>query len=210
MLALGVQDPFDKYIFCEKETELCSVLNQRVLAKYESAKFTIISGDVNQNVGSILTEIPKFGKGSSCLSFCLVDPYKIGQLSFSTISELSAVFMDFLVLIPSFMDVRRNQAIYLQEDDSSIATFVGDLTWRAKWAESERKGIKIGLFILDHFGQKMKELGYLYPGPEDAVTICVDGMSVPLYHLYLFSKNPRGVDFWRKTTSRFTDQPRLL
>jgi hypothetical protein len=52
----------------------------------------------------------------------------------------------------------------------------------------------------------MKEMGYLYPGPNDAFTIYVDGMGVPLYHLYLFSKNKRGIDFWRKTMARFNEQ----
>jgi three-Cys-motif partner protein len=210
LLALGVEDRFDKYIFCEKKPEFYDVLNQRVSAICEPEKFKIIQGDVNQNAESILEEIPEFGKDSSCLSFCLVDPYKIGQLNFKTIKDLSSVFMDFLVLIPSYMDVRRNKAIYLREEDSSISTFVGDSRWRQGWLESESKGMKIGLFILDYFGKKMKEIGYLYPGPEDAFTIYVDQMGVPLYHLYLFSKNQRGVDFWRKTTIRFNDQLKLL
>jgi hypothetical protein len=49
-------------------------------------------------------------------------------------------------------------------------------------------------------------LGFLYESPEEALTISIKSKNVPLYHLYLFSKHPRGVQFWKETIKYFSDQ----
>jgi three-Cys-motif partner protein len=210
LISLKVRDPFDQYIFCELKNSYFSALTQRVTKAAPTANVKMICGDANEMVSEIIKVIPKGRKGSTVITFCLVDLFKIGNLKFRTIQKLSALYMDFLVLIPSYMDVRRNKHNYINLKDNVVSNFLDDPDWRSKWRESETKGIKIGLFILDCFGKKMAQIGFKYPGPQDALTIYVDGMGVPLYHLYLFSKHGRGVEFWQKTLKHFNGQLKLL
>jgi hypothetical protein len=51
----------------------------------------------------IVNALPK-GK---VLAFCVVDPYRIADLAFDTLRQLSQRAVDFFVLLPSHMDVKR-------------------------------------------------------------------------------------------------------
>ncbi len=207
LLALGVEHRFDKYIFCEQDPECYTALAERVSAVCDADKFKIITGDVNQNVEAILEEIPKFGKGSSCLSFCLVDPFRISDIKFKTIKRLSELYVDFLVLIPTGYDARRNQDIYLDPDDPLIDEFFGDQNWRKEWEKVIASGNRdFALFVLDYFCEKMKELGYRYGGPSDSIRVTIEGKNVLLYHLMLFSRKPLGQRFWSDTKKNITPQ----
>ena len=209
-ISLTIKDHFNKYIFCELKPKKFEALKKRVQNFQSDKNVVLINGDVNTNITNILHEIPTGSSQNKVLSLCLVDPFNIGSLKFSTITSLNNGYMDFFVLIPSFMDVRRNQTRYFRPSDNSIDIFLGDKDWRSKWIREEQKGIKIGLFILDQFGQKMKSLGFIYGGPEKALTIFVTSKNVPLYHLYLFSKHSRGVQFWEETKKYFSDQLPLI
>lgn len=207
LLALGVEDRFDKYIFCEQDHECCAALSQRVSVVCEPDKFKVIPGDVNQNVEAILGEIPKFGKGSSCLSFCLVDPFRISDIKFKTIKRLSELYVDFLVLIPSSMDARRNQGIYLNPEDTSADDFFGDENWRTEWEKVKAtKNRDFALFVLDYFCEKMKELRYLYEGPDDSMRVLLEEKNLVLYHLMLFSRKALGQRFWTDTKRNINPQ----
>ncbi len=207
LLALNLKERFDKYIFCEVGHDLCKVLNQRVSAICESDKFKIIPGDVNQNVEKILKEIPKFGKGNSCLSFCLVDPFRINDIKFKTIKRLAELYIDFLVLIPTGFDARRNQEFYLNPEDASVDDFFGDSNWRVEWEiVKATKSKDFALFVLDYFCEKMKELRYLYDGPGDSMRVTIEEKNVLLYHLMLFSRRPLGQQFWSDTKKNINRQ----
>lgn len=209
-LSLTTRDPFSKYIFCELGSEESTALKLRLAKFFPSVNYSFIEGDVNENVATIKDLIPTGSKQNKVLTLCLADPFNIESLKFKTIENLNNGYMDFFILIPSFMDVRRNQALYLDHEDSSISTFLGDESWRDKWVLEKAKGVKMGLFILDQFGQRMKSLGFLYEGPEKALTISITSKNVPLYHLCLFSKHKRGIEFWDETRKYFSDQLRLL
>jgi three-Cys-motif partner protein len=200
LIALGVKDKFDKYIFCERDISLCDALNTRVSSICAKSKFKIICGDTNQNIESILKEIPEYKKGNTCLSVCLVDPRGINDLKFETIKNLSNIFIDFLVLIPTNMDARRNESIYVEPDEIIVDTFLGDQNWRIEWAEKKLSpNSDFGLFVLDYFGRKMRNLKYIYNGPEDTKPIYLKSKNLPLYHLAYFSRDKIGSEFWNDT-----------
>ncbi|HUO57720.1 MAG TPA: three-Cys-motif partner protein TcmP [bacterium] len=199
LLALGIENKFDKYIFCEKEPLLCKVLYERVAGLCNPENFKIIPGDVNQNKELILKEIPPFKKGNTCLSFCLVDPFRLNDIKFQTIKYLAdKLLVDFLILIPSNMDANRNESIYVDPDEDAVDDFLGDKDWRLEWVNKKGK-MKFGLFVLECFCKKMKKLKYVYKGPEDTMRVMLKEKNFALYHLMLFSRNPLGYQFWENT-----------
>jgi three-Cys-motif partner protein len=212
LIALNVKDPFDRYFFVEKNKENIDALRARCNSDYPDRNCVFIEGDCNKRVDEILNAIPKFHGSYRGLTFCFVDPYKTSDLQFSTIKALAgALYIDFLVLIPSFMDINRNPVPYTKEDSPVIDSFLGDDSWRECWEYSEdRLYDKFGNFIADAFGHRMALLGYRYDGINDMELIRMGiKQNLPLYHLAFFSRNDLGLRFWRETRIKTAKQKEL-
>ena len=199
LLSLSVNDPFDLYIFCEKNEEYISALQKRVAKFFPDRTCEFICGDINLCMENLFDKIPKFSSQHKGLTFCFVDPFNIGEINFDTIRSIQGnIFVDFLVLIPSFMDINRNEVHYTRAHDNSLDIYLGIDSWRKKWRNQRRPSMIFGDFIAQEFCLQMKELGYLYEGPSDLELIRGEN-NQPLYHLAFFSKHELGLKFWRET-----------
>lgn len=58
LLAMDVKNPFDKYVFCEKNIEKLDALRARVQDHYASLNVAFVHGDANKVVNKILNELP--------------------------------------------------------------------------------------------------------------------------------------------------------
>ena len=196
ILALEIPDQFTKYIFCDKNSDKLQALSKRVAGNYPSIDADYIHGDANRKVDSILAQIPSHNYQKKVLSFCFVDPYKLKNLHFATIQRLANRFMDFLVLIPTGMDARRNISYYVNPTNKTVDNFTGCSTWREEWKSVEhRDGFDI--FITNRFGKSMEELGYIYPGVHETQLIRSSEKNLALYRLAFFSRNKLGKRFWQ-------------
>ena len=207
LLALEIPHPFDKYIYCEGNHEKIKALKERVKRDYPTANAHYIEGDITNQVKQVLDNIPGTGK---LLAFCFIDPYRIKNFNFQIIRDLSTKFMDFMVLIPTYMDANRNEIQYSEESNISIEDFTGDNNWREKWNQVDPQIKKFGLFVADLFGKSMSQLGYIYDGPQSMVEIRFIGRNLPLYHLAFFSRHRLGMKFWKETQKYSTDQGELF
>lgn len=210
VLAYKPDIPFTHYIFsdmCERRLE---ALQTRVLKIAKPAQVKFIQGDVNSTIKSIISHIPQHSRGNNVLSFCVVDPFNMNAFAFKTIEALSSKIVDFLVLIPSFMDGNRNLKYYLPTSSTQVESFLGDPNWRIEWAKtpSQSAPSSFGYFVLKQFCKRMEALGYL-DGCKDAVLIKSD-KGIPLYHLAFFSKSPKGMEFWKKTKDGTSPQQDFL
>ena len=193
---LVLKAPFTKYIFCELEPAKLDALKRRIAASHPTADVQFVEGDCNAHVDEIAAMIPAYGKNYRVLTFCFVDPYNIGSLSFDTLDRLSRNRrIDFLVLIASGMDANRNRDLYLKEDSNAVAKFLGAADWRANWA---RQKPPFGDFVADQFGVAMQRLGYVYDGLAALQLVRSTEKNLALYHLGVFSKHPLGAEFWQK------------
>jgi three-Cys-motif partner protein len=209
LLALDIAHPFDKYIFCDNEDDKRQVLEQRVKRDYPKANVAFIE-EANEHVTAVLEAIPKHSSTYKVLSFCFADPYKLKNLKFSTIKRLSERYMDFLVLLPTYMDAHRNVGPYIEASNTVIQDFTGAQAWRAEWKLAEAQGQEFGLFIADLFGRQMKSLEYIYNGLSDMILVRSTDKNLPLYHLAFFSRHKRGYEFWKEAKKYSDDQLKLL
>jgi three-Cys-motif partner protein len=205
LLALDIPHPFDKYIFCDNETDKRQALEQRVKRDHQNANVAFVE-EANTHVAAILEAIPKHSSTYRVLSFCFADPYKLKNLRFSTIKRLSEKYMDFLILLPTYMDAHRNLVYYIESSNTVIEDFTGSQVWRADWKLAEARGQEFGLFIADLFGKQMKDLKYIYTGLSDMIPVRSTDKNLPLYHLAFFSRNEKGAAFWKETKKYSTDQ----
>jgi three-Cys-motif partner protein len=178
---------------------------------FPEKKCSFILGDTNQSLEQLFNAIPKFTKDFKGLTLCFVDPYCIGDLDFNTLRQIAErLYVDFLVLIPTFTDINRNERIYTQANNHSLDKFLGITKWRDAWANPHRRQRKFGIFIAEQFCLQMQNLGYLYESFGDLELVSMEsGKNLPLYHLGFFSRNQLGLRFWRETSKNTNKQLRL-
>jgi three-Cys-motif partner protein len=196
LLVLDTPHPFTKYIFCELDPAKLCALERRVATAFPERDVLFVEGDCNVRIDEIVGLIPRFSKSYRVLTFCLVDPYNIGSLSFKTIERLSHNRrIDFLVLIASGMDANRNRDLYTKPDHPAVDRFIGTEDWRSRWSTSR---LSFGDFVADEFGHAMSRLGYVYDGLSSLQLVRSTEKNLALYHLGVFSKHPLGAEFWQK------------
>jgi three-Cys-motif partner protein len=207
LLALQVQDPFDKYIFCEENGELLEALKKRGSAMAPNADVSYFSGKCDDRIDDILAAIPTPSREHTVLNLCFLDPFDLG-IHFRTISALAERFTDFLVLLALHMDANRNYENYVNPKSRKVDEFLGDGEWRKQWKDAQSAGITFPSFLADTFAARMEGLGYL-PPPRMKI-IRSNEKNLPLYHLAIFSRSPRAYEFWGDVLKYSTDQMGLF
>lgn len=206
LLALDVKDRFDRYIFCELESDLIDALSKRIKNNYGDADVKYIQGDVNLKVDEIIQNIPRPSSHFKVLSFCVVDPFKLSSLDFTTIKSLSAFYMDFLVLIACGMNAQRNEKVYLSNDNTIVECFLDNSCWRDNWSDAKCENISFSDYLVESFSREMVKLNYKPVDLTDTVLIRQPNRS-PLYRLAFYSRSDRGKEFWKQ--ARKYSEPQL-
>jgi three-Cys-motif partner protein len=218
-------------IFCDKNEKYINSLS-RLLQKHrqlreddmrDNAKLKpfpethFVLGDVNcpDNLRKIESLIPR---GAFC--FCYLDPYNLGNLKFQTIRRLAdGRKMDFLVLIASGMDGRRNMSYYIKEDNQKLNGFLGNTDWRERWqkiALIPQKG-NAEQFVSDEFDRSMRSVpslqgkNYRRLRESDIVPI-YDARSGRrlLYRLVLYSRHALAYKLWSGAQKSSAAQKSLI
>ena len=206
-LALGVDYKFDKYIFCEKSDMKSEALKGRADKYFPECDIEVIHGDCNQNVDEIIRRIPA---GRKVLSFCFVDPSKLSSLKFNTILRLSMNRrIDFLILFPTSMEIRRWRSEYIKKDHKIIEEFLGEKYWRKDWIDNKLSDREFVKFIVKKFGEQMISIDYLKNGLNEMHEIKIRDRNQSLYHLAFFSKDKLGYKFWKAAREYGDDQLEL-
>lgn len=204
LLAMSIPTPFTKYILCEQDEERFEALSERVKRDYSHLNCELIKGDSNVNISKVIKAIPPFRKGNTLLPFCFVDPYSL-NLNFTTIQTLGKNLMDFLILQALHMDANRNFDTYLNEENTRIAEYLGIANWRELF---EKDGViyrkDFVKFLAEQYQEQMIKLNY--QEEKYMHQIRSNEKNLPLYYLSFYSKDPRGVDFFKKVQKRVKAQ----
>lgn len=204
LLALNLQDPFSKYVFCESDEASLDALRKRVKRLFPAASVDYIAGNYDEKIADILASIPN---GNSVLSLCYGDPFDL-SIKFDCIQRLAVRRMDFLLLLALNMDAQRALIYYLRSSNRKVDEFLGMPDWRDRWAEAEANGLAFPQFLAESFGRQMEKIGYLSVPFYKMKLIRADS-NQPLYHLALFSKHERAYEFWDEVRTYSTDQRNL-
>ena len=205
LLALGVPDPFDKYIFCESDPELLGALRSRVSRFSPTAKPTFICGDCNEKIDEICASIPGPSPGRGVLAFCFVDPFDI-SIKFSTVKRLSVHYIDFLILLALHVDANRNVEHYFNSGNSKVDEFLDLPDWRERWKIAESQRGRFPRFLAEEYSGQMEKLEYLPQSWDRMKQVRSDEKNLPLYHLALFSRHPLAYKYWDEVLKYSSDQ----
>ncbi|MFC2088730.1 hypothetical protein ACFLSX_03935 [Calditrichota bacterium] len=115
-------------------------------------------------------------------------------------------YIDFLVLIPSYMSGNRNYKVFSDRNDLSITNFLGNSNWRKTWSVAQNTRTNFGDFITNEFCKKMENIEFLKIDNKDIITVKEHQKNLKLYHLALFSKNKLAHNFWSKAVEGTSNQ----
>lgn len=206
LLALQVKDPFDKYIFCESNSDALDALHRRVERLFPKADVSYVCGDCNNEAAEVCSRIPAPSRGRKVLSFCLLDPYDL-SVKFSTVRTIAGRFVDFLTLLALGMDANRNLQHYLDPANQKIDEFLGLPDWRDRWIEqtSVCKNT-FPRFLAETYAKQMETMRYLPVAFHRMKQIRSDVKNLPLYHLALFSRHELAYKYWDDVMKYSTSQ----
>lgn len=182
LIALG--HDFSSYIFVEQSQEDLEVLKTRCSHSPKFSRIKFILGDCNTTVNQIHPE---------GLSLAFIDPTGI-DVHFDTIRTLTKNRrVDLLMNIQFGMDIKRNFEHYLKiKSGSDLDLFLGgNVDWNE--LKSPRDAIKL-------YKKRIQELDYSTVEYKDIVIRNIK--NAPMYFLLFASKNPKGIDFWKKISTK--------
>lgn len=206
LLALGVRDPFNRYIFCDRDPNCIEALQKRVQAVAPDATVRYVTTEINSSVDQLKAQMPRASSEHTVLSFCFVDPFGLSDLHFKTIQQLSLYLMDFLIHLPA-MDPRRNEDLY-RGDSEIVDLFLGDKKWRDDW-EKSKAIYPFDYFIAEQFAGRMRKLGYTFTSIPESVLVRSTVKNLRLYRLALCTKHPLAARFWKEIKKCIEDQHML-
>lgn len=206
LVALRVDPAFDKYIFCEKDSDKLLALKARVSRDHPKANVDFQPGDANAAMAEILKKIPQYRKDFKVLSFCFVDPYNLKDLAFDTIDRLSKLFVDFLVLIATDMDAARNVSKYELLQSKVVEQFLGVPDWRTEWRVAKAKRESFSSYLMQRFSDQMEARRYIRAPIGETKLVRSTEKNLPLYRLALFSRHQRAKSFWEQAKSYSDNQ----
>jgi three-Cys-motif partner protein len=205
LIALSVDAPFDRYIFCESDPRRFSALSARVKKDYSQHNVHLISGKFEEHIDEICSRIP-----AKSLVLCLVDPFDcdFNVNDLKTISR-SARGVDFLCLLALHMDAKRAIQHYLKPE-SKIDRMLGNTTWRARWKNRSDIHEDFAKFLAEEFARSMSEADYLKTETHQMKEVRTHDKNVPLYFLAMFSKSQTAFRLWDQVLKYSTPQRNLF
>lgn len=204
LIAMSLESPFSKYIFCEEDPEKFDTLSKRIESNFSHLNYELINGDSNFCISEIKKTIPSFNKNNTLLTFCFVDPYSL-NLHFKTIAELGKINVDFLILQALHMDGNRNIENYLSINNRKIEMYLNNTNWRESY--KLKKSSNFVKFIADMYETSMAEIGY--KKGKNFHQIRSNLKNLPLYYLSFYSKHKTGIDFFKKIQNKANQQFKL-
>ncbi len=210
MSVFRLSDPFTHHIFVDNDARCIEALGERIRSMGGDHDVSLIQKDVEDSVQDIKRALPAYSSRNRLLSLCFIDPFS-AALDFQVIKQLgSALRMDFLILLMSGVDIRKNFRRYLEdESDNRIARLIDDPLWRKEWAERGLRKTDLIRFVLRKFDTAMTHLGYQAQLPEESHPVRVYGKGVFLYSLVLYSKDPLGKKLWSAARAATDPQTNL-
>jgi three-Cys-motif partner protein len=205
LIALSVDAPFDRHIFCESDPERFAALKERVKKNHPKQNTHLIPGRFEEHIDQICSMIP-----SKSLALCFVDPFDcdFDIENLKTISKC-AHGVDFLCLLALQMDAKRNVPHYLQPD-SKIDRMIGNTAWRTRWNNRSNIHEDFAKFLASEFAASLAEEGYLKTQLHQMREVKTHDTNVPLYYLAMFSKNQTAFRLWAQVLKYATKQSTLF
>jgi three-Cys-motif partner protein len=184
---VALEHDFAEYILIEESPELAQALKQRVASHAKARKIRVI--------GENWVDVVDSGRlkfDASTLVVAFVDPTGVSQIPIAAMRKLAAnPKIDLLVTIQHRLGIVWNEPQYRKSTSGQTALdeFLGDADWRT-WDSKDAS--EFGRLAVEQYCSKLEREGF-----RTTRHVSVPEAN-PLYRFTLFSRHPRGEDFWLK------------
>jgi three-Cys-motif partner protein len=193
---LAMEHPFTDFLFVDIDKTAASALRQRAEQKRGTRNVWVRAMDCNRAIGSIMERIP-----DDAISLAFVDP-TAAQVRFSTIAQLANRRVDLLF---TFHVGAFRRAVSTRARDIE-AFFPPHADWRGALRLPLERQIPA---LVNVYQEGLKSHGYQQAGTK--WVSMRNSRNVLMYVLVLFTKHPRGQEFWQKAIAEEeTGQTRLF
>jgi three-Cys-motif partner protein len=184
---VALDHDFSEYILIEEEPGLAHALKQRVAGHPKARKVKVI-----QESWVNVVESGRLKFDASTLVVAFVDPTGISQTPMAAMIALAKnPKIDLLVTIQHRLGIVWNTPQYRKSKSGQTAldAFLGDQSWHA-WTDME--ATEFGRLAVEQFCSNFQRQGFI-----NTRHVSVPENN-PFYRFTLFSRHPRGEDFWLK------------
>lgn len=196
--------PFTHLIACELDDANADALESRLALSSMAKRSHVLRGDCNELIDNLCSLIP-----DRSLTLAFIDPEGL-HAQFNTIRKLTAKrSVDLLILFADSYDIVRNvRKYYSKQEHSKLDAVLGEgSNWRKRWNDlpNQTRQNTCQLFSDIYKDQLQRHLGYEHFGEK-----IMRSQNSPLYRIIFASRNPLGLKFWNKATSRDVSGQREL
>ena len=197
--ALQCPTPFTHLFFNDINDKFVEALKRRQERLRPQANIAYFSSDCNLAAKQIAEQIPRFA-----LTLAFIDPWNY-ELTFDGLAQLGQRRATDLIVTFHGPSIKRNAHLKL----ARVEAFLDDQDWRNRyWASRGNVSRPPTTVLIDTFRSRLKSrLGYSHFGEPETIR---NSTGTPIFHLLFASKNPRGLDFWEKSSARQRSGQRTL
>ena len=205
LLALTATHPFTGYYFIDSDPRNTKALRSRCAASAERDRVHIDTGDCNDLVDDVVTELKRTEQKSLNLAF--LDPEGL-ELLWPTVAKLAGIRrMDLIINYPEGGLNRVMAKMYRDPEETIVDRFFGTDEWRSvytHWRQTRQGSVHrqlIDLYKRQFSALDYKEVLRADELGEEPLMRNVKRRA-PLYRLLFASKHPLGQRFWHAVTRR--------
>jgi three-Cys-motif partner protein len=185
LMALGLDVPITKFVFCEKEAEQFKILKIRVNRYFRNKNVVLLEGKPQELTDRLSMYVPQNKGDYKSAVLCVCDPFSL-DISFETIEKLSDLGFSFIFPFTFALNDRITYRYYLKEGREKVKKFLGghaDIGLLEKGLDSNIHFYKRLVRIYEN---NMLSLGL--NGSHSVHKLDSGLMEMPAYYISLFSK----------------------
>ena len=185
LMALSLDLPIARYVFCEKDSERLSTLKIRINKYFRHKNVILLDGKPEDLVCRLLLEKQNTKGNYTSAVICLCDAFSL-EMPFSCVRQLSERGFSFLIPFTFALNDRINYEFYLVESRERIKKFLAadNLERLERGVDSNMTFYKRMVMI---YQNNLLALGF--NGSTSAHKIDSGLMELPVYYMGFYSQN---------------------
>ncbi len=185
LMALSLEAPITKFIFCDKEEEQLRILKIRVNKYFRGKNVLLLDGKPEELVKKFAHYVPRSKGNFKVAVFCLCDSFSV-DLHFETVTQMADQGFNFLIPFSFALNDRLNYRFYLKENRDRLGKFLKDPEDLKRLGKEMESNAQFYKRMIQMYQNNMLSLGYnlsLSTHKADSGL-----MELPAYHIGFFSK----------------------